>query len=295
MKSPFHAGELSIQDHVGVRNAALRLARLIAERIPPGAMTFVTQQHFCVLGQIDHKGDIWAHIITGDDGLARASKDGSTLYIQGVSSLHTPRPGDPVGVLFIDLESRMRLRVNGTLAACHATSLKIRVKEVFPNCPKYIQQRQSIAIAHAKPQAKTKTGDTLTPAHEDWIKNADTFFVASALRAGPADVSHRGGKPGFVQVNDGVLSIPDYPGNSMFGTLGNFAQNPQAGLVFVDFAHGQQLLLTGKVQLDLDAGDRNGNTGGTGRWWHFAPQQWITHPLHPAMTWALTEPSPFNP
>lgn len=295
MKNPFHAGERQIQEQVGVRHAALRLARLISDRIPPRAIRFVASQPFCALGQSDPNGDIWAHIIVGDQGFAHAKDDGSRLRIQNNFPLFTPRLGDQFGVLFIDLANRVRLRVNGRLASCTTSALDIHVTEAFPNCPKYIQQRYIRSITASVIQTRTKTGKTLTSVHEHWIRNTDTFFVASSLNAGPTDISHRGGKPGFVQVNDGVLSIPDYPGNSMFGTLGNLAQNPQAGLVFVDFERGQQLLLTGTTRLDLDAGDNNGNTGGTGRWWHFMPQQWITRPLHPAITWALIEPSPFNP
>ena len=61
----------------------------------------------------------------------------------------------------------------------------------------------------------------------------DTFFVASyaddgddAARRG-VDVSHRGGRPGFVQVDGDVLTIPDFAGNFHFNTLGNLLVNPR--------------------------------------------------------------------
>ena len=60
--------------------------------------------------------------------------------------------------------------------------------------------------------------------------SADTFFVASAHAERGVDASHRGGLPGFVRVlGDRTLEIPDYPGNSMFNTLGNPAADPRAG------------------------------------------------------------------
>jgi hypothetical protein len=80
------------------------------------------------------------------------------------------------------------------------------------------------------------------------VRSADTFFIAtahpsSAGSANPArgvDVSHRGGKPGFVHVSaDGArLTVPDFVGNFLFNTLGNLALNPHAGLLFVDFSSG---------------------------------------------------------
>ncbi len=82
------------------------------------------------------------------------------------------------------------------------------------------------------------------------IAAADTFFIATAVgaEAGAAagvDVSHRGGRPGFVQVNDHrTLTIPDYAGNHHFNTFGNLELNPRAGLLFVEFQRGDLLYLT---------------------------------------------------
>src|SRR5258708_7932290 len=49
------------------------------------------------------------------------------------------------------------------------------------------------------------------------IGNADTFFVASRSRTdapnGGIDMSHRGGRPGFVDLRDDTLVIPDFRGN----------------------------------------------------------------------------------
>ena len=60
---------------------------------------------------------------------------------------------------------------------------------------------------------------------------------------------HRGGRPGFVKVAGETLTIPDYSGNYYFNTLGNFLVNPKAGLVFIDFATGELLMLTGTVEI----------------------------------------------
>ncbi len=46
-----------------------------------------------------------------------------------------------------------------------------------------------------------------------------------------------------------MLTAPDYAGNSMFNTFGNLAANPKAGLLFVDFARGDVLMLTGRAEI----------------------------------------------
>lgn len=90
------------------------------------------------------------------------------------------------------------------------------------------------------------------------MRSADTCFVASAVPVRDdavtqgADVSHRGGRPGFLHVDGNCLTVPDYAGNLHFNTLGNFHLHPKAGLCFVDFETGDMLLLTGHVDILWD-------------------------------------------
>ncbi|MCU0566468.1 MAG: pyridoxamine 5'-phosphate oxidase family protein [Oculatellaceae cyanobacterium Prado106] len=98
--------------------------------------------------------------------------------------------------------------------------------------------------------------EQLGAAEQTLITQADTFFIATAYQASSAgaasgvDVSHRGGKPGFVRVNgDRTLTIPDFSGNLHFNTFGNLALNPHAGLLFIDFTAGHLLYLTGTAEV----------------------------------------------
>lgn len=51
------------------------------------------------------------------------------------------------------------------------------------------------------------------------------------------DISHRGGKPGFVQVSqDGRPKFPDYSGNNFFNTLGNIHDDGRVGLLFAELS-----------------------------------------------------------
>jgi len=93
------------------------------------------------------------------------------------------------------------------------------------------------------------------------VGRADTFFLATSARpdpaAGPAsegvDMSHRGGRPGFVVATEEdattVLTWPDYPGNNFFNSLGNLVLHPWAGLLVVDFATGSVLTVRGRAEI----------------------------------------------
>jgi hypothetical protein len=119
------------------------------------------------------------------------------------------------------------------------------------------------------------------------ISAADTFFIATTSAAGDRDASHRGGNPGFVHVQaDGRLSWPDYPGNAMMMTLGNFEQNHAAGLLFLDWSTGAALQLTGIAHTNWTAADRESV---------FLPQEIrFTEPASP-LRWSEPEYSRFNP
>lgn len=302
MSEPYHAGQVGIQTQVGERDNAILNGRLIGPAIPVAARPFLKQQSYCALGWRSPAGDVWSSLLTGWPGFASTDDTGSCVSLEFGTSLPLSYPSiaafgdqDHVGMLFIELATRRRLRVNGTIADRSPTGLRINVFEAYPNCPKYIQRREVSEFIDGPATTAVERGTLLTGELHAWIESADTFFVASAQQDGPVDCSHRGGKPGFVRQTDGALLIPDYPGNSMFGTFGNFAVNPRAGLCFVDFESNRQLQLTGDVQLTLDGVDENGETAGTGRWWSFAPRQWIVAPLSTSMNWRLLDKSPFNP
>lgn len=304
MHDPFHSGERSVQEQAGVRDAALLNGRLIAGRIPAAATQFLTQQHSCVLGWSSAAGEVWALFLGGPQGFAFPDEDGQILYLRLHDDLRTLsrlpplaeiREGDRLGALFIELATRRRLRVNGRVARIGDDEVALAVDQANPLCPKYIQRRRLEEREPEPVMSGVRKGEILSEDLISWITGADTFFVASALPDRTANVSHRGGRPGFVRFHDGTLRIPDYPGNNMFNTLGNFALHPRAGLVFVDFAANRQLQMTGDARLDLSAGPGAGETGGTGRWWEFQPHAWIVSPLNRTFAWTFLDESPFNP
>ncbi len=103
------------------------------------------------------------------------------------------------------------------------------------------------------------------------IASSDTFFVASRSRPevgalGGLDMSHRGGRPGFVGLLGDTLAIPDFRGNRFYNTLGNLLGDRRAGLIFIDFDSGDILQLQGMVEIDWRPA---GRPAGAERLWRF--------------------------
>ncbi len=172
--------------------------------------------------------------------------------------------GAPLGLLGIQPETRRRNRMNGTVAALADGRVTVRVGQSFGNCPQYIQARTARLAADpasvAAPRRVERGGALLSERARALVAGADTFFIATAApgaRDGDpvrgVDVSHRGGRPGFVRARDedgaSVLTAPDFLGNFYFNTFGNIALNPATGLLFVDFETGDALMLSGEAEV----------------------------------------------
>jgi uncharacterized protein len=66
------------------------------------------------------------------------------------------------------------------------------------------------------------------------IAASPMLFIATYSSEGQADVSPRGGEPGFVTVLDEQrLAIPDATGNRRLDTLENVVESRRAGVIFV--------------------------------------------------------------
>ncbi len=271
--SPFHAGEQALQTRAGVRERAERTGRrMIRDFMPDEHRELFEKLPYVVAGALDSRDRPWASMLAGHPGFMH-TPDARTLEIGARPALGDPlaaglAPGAPVGVLGIELETRRRNRMNGIVVAADGAGFAVHVQQSFGNCPQYIQARtHEVAEAPERAAKPPQTeGALLSPAAEALVRGADTFFIASAApaaRSGAAaegvDVSHRGGKPGFVRIDrvDGcsVLTAPDFAGNAMFNTLGNLALNPRAGLLFVDFARGDVLSLTGRAEIVWDGAE----------------------------------------
>jgi len=301
----YHSGEIAIQERAGERAVAQRRGGMVGDRLVEGARAFLSRQGLvAVAAEAPHGGAVWASLWTGTPGFLRADDDGQHVEVLAALDctldVDPVRPlvnvGAPLGMLAIDLVTRQRLRINGAVTRLDATGLELRAREVFGNCNKYIQRRERSDDVPGRPMAPASQGTVLDAERASFIARTDTAFVASIHRARGLDVSHRGGTPGFIwQEPDGTLRMPDYPGNSMFQTLGNIEVDPRAGLALVDFERGRVLSLTGTAATLFGTEDPRHPSGGTSRYWSFTVAAWLELSLPSTMRWTLIDRSPFNP
>lgn len=287
--SPFHPGEVELQTRVGVADRMAAFGhRVIRDHMPDQHRQFYGQLPFLVTGAVDPAGDAWATLLTGRPGFV-TSPDPRHLDIAAAADPADPAAaglgeGAAVGLLGIELPTRRRNRMNGHVQAAGPSGLRIAVEQAFGNCPQYIQLRDPVFVREPgpNPDAPDAVETDLDDARvRSLVSGADTFFVASYLddeSGRHVDVSHRGGKAGFVRIDaDGALTIPDFAGNLHFNTLGNILLNPRAGLLFPDFETGDLLQLTGDAELILDSPEIAAFQGAE-RLWRFRPRRVLLRP-----------------
>jgi uncharacterized protein len=284
----FHAGEIEVQRKAGVADSARSVGRIVGESISPAASRFLEGQRLAVAATLDPDGRPWASVLSGPEGFLRTI-DERLLRIDAIPAADDPlaanlRARPELALLVIDPQTRRRMRLNGR-GMPGEDGLFLLTHEVYGNCPKYIQRRR-VAGEVPTPPGRAHITNRLDERQRAWIARADTFFIASFHPATGADASHRGGHPGFVRVaGDRRLQVPDYPGNAMFNTLGNLLEYPRVALLFLDFATGDTLQLTGRAQV------------------RFEPERGLAvevdevseTPGGHRLTWELLEYSPSNP
>ncbi|MEK5643182.1 hypothetical protein BK138_02285 [Paenibacillus rhizosphaerae] len=253
--SVFHEGERMVQQRIGVQATADSIGRMIQPFIPQGFDLFLEQQSIAVIASTDSTGSLWASLITGYPGMIQV-KDPKTIEVCTQFVLQDPfvsniQHNGNVGLIVIDFEHQIRVRVNGNAEFTDENVLRVDVEQIYGNCPKHIQMRSLTPIDRRLGPVQTfgRLG-ILTPEQNRWIREADTFFIASSGPEGKTDASHRGGNPGFIKMlDDDALVFPDYRGNMLFNTLGNIQINPNTGILFLDFNMGRTLQLTGRSSI----------------------------------------------
>ena len=155
-----------------------RLADRIEERLFRSALTaedraFIEQLDLFFLATVNSRGEPSCSYKGGDPGFVRVLDpttlvfpcyDGNGMHL----SMGNLAANHQVGMLFIDLCSPKRLRVNGT-ARIEAAEfvgpafpeaqfvVVVSIREVFPNCPRYIHKFALVERSKFVPHAGTAT------------------------------------------------------------------------------------------------------------------------------------------
>lgn len=303
--SPFHPGEQAVQAKLGVRDRMEAVGRkMIREFLPEQHRQFYAQLPHFLVGTVDAEGNPWTSILVGEPGFI-STPNARTLHIATQPLFGDPLAtnlavGNKIGFLGIELHTRRRNRVNGVVSEITPNGFSVAIDQTFGNCPKYIQARQfnlhDFDINATKP---VHSFTTLNNAQRTMIATADTFFISTAYLdnktdvTNGVDVSHRGGTPGFVQIDGNTLTVPDLAGNCIFNTFGNIEVNPHAGLLFIDFEQGNLLYLTGRAKVIWDGDPKIALYAGAERLLKFYLDQGVYVEGSLPLGWSDPEQSPF--
>ena len=147
--------------------------RLFHEHITPDDRAFIERLDMFFLATADAEGRPNCSYKGGDPGFVRVldpktlafpNYDGNGMYLSMGNTLANPE----IGMLFIDFEKQKRMRLNGTARIEPASSVdppypeaqfvvKVHVRQVFPNCPRYIHKMQLVERSQFVPQAAVTT------------------------------------------------------------------------------------------------------------------------------------------
>ena len=265
-ESPFHAGEQQVQERRGVRDEMETFARrVVRDYMPDQHREFYGQLPYLLIGAVDDRGRPWASFVTGQPGFI-TSPDARRLDVAA-----RPLSGDPlhaalkagadIGILGIELGARRRNRLSGRIETVRPGGFDVAIVQAFGNCPQYIQTR-AVEVPPESREPSVSRSERFDDNVRALIERSDTLFVATAYSENQdaasqgADVSHRGGKPGFVRVEDDrSFTFPDFSGNNHFNTVGNILLNPKAGFLFVDFETGDLVTMTGAAEIVWDGAE----------------------------------------
>lgn len=313
-QSQFHSGELAVQKRLGVAESVARYSEgFIRSAMPDQHRDFFQHLPFVILGLVDGRGYPWALPVFDHPSAKEAfidSPDATRLDISGIAASGLPtlidvlkldvNHGQKVGMLGIELSTRRRNRLNGVLNHITDDSFSIDVEQSFGNCPQYIQTRElrwHVADNQRKEFGEIPISQTIDQQSQQFIENTDTFFIASRTKTFNTDsrtgidASHRGGKPGFVKVEDNTLYFPDFSGNRFFNTLGNIESDGRVGVFFPDFTTGNSIFISGRASVIWETDDIK-SFDGAERFIKISVKQCVRLEKFMPITGELIEPSP---
>jgi len=174
MTSMFHESSRTLQDRFDTRRLADRIeSRLVKDEIDEGSRSFIESVDMFFLATADDRGRANCSYKGGAPGFVRVvdsrtiafpNYDGNGMYL----SMGNVGLNPHVGLLFINFERGSRMRLNGTASIDEADALlpeypeaqfivRVRVREVFPNCPRYIHKMKPFEASEFVPRAGCET------------------------------------------------------------------------------------------------------------------------------------------
>jgi predicted pyridoxine 5'-phosphate oxidase superfamily flavin-nucleotide-binding protein len=174
MSDLYRKGHRTLQDQFDTRRMADRLDEaIVRDSLDEEDTLFVQGLDMFFLASVDDRGFPTCSYKAGEPGFLRVvdprtlafpNYDGNGMYLSMGNILQTKQ----VGLLFIDFENQTRMRVQGEATIDAGDPLmadypeaqfivRVQIRDVFPNCPRYIHKLSHVARSPFVPQAGCET------------------------------------------------------------------------------------------------------------------------------------------
>jgi predicted pyridoxine 5'-phosphate oxidase superfamily flavin-nucleotide-binding protein len=173
MSEIYHAGNRRLQEQFDTKRLADRIKEIVKDHIDDGDREFIERRDMFFLATVDADGHANCSYKGGEPGFVRVidertiafpNYDGNGMYLSMGNVLTTGE----VGLLFIDFEQQHRMRLNGEATIDVQDPLmeeypeaqfivRVRAREVFPNCPRYIHQYKLVQRSKFVPKSECRT------------------------------------------------------------------------------------------------------------------------------------------
>ncbi|MBZ9699825.1 MULTISPECIES: pyridoxamine 5'-phosphate oxidase family protein [unclassified Mesorhizobium] len=120
----------------------------------------------------------------------------------------------------------------------------------FTPTVKAIQARKGSRQAYSRVEERGGWQSVITSDLAAFIEMQTSVFLSTANGVGQPYIQHRGGPAGFLKMLDEkTIGFADFAGNRQFITQGNLADNPQAFLFLIDYAHRRRVKIWGSARV----------------------------------------------
>ena len=119
----------------------------------------------------------------------------------------------------------------------------------FTDAVKEMQEKHGGRRAYERME-KLNIVDGLSINEIEFIRNQDSFFMASFGASDFPYIQHRGGPKGFLKVLDPKrIAFIDFTGNKQYISIGNLVTNNNVALIMVDYPSRTRLKIYAKAEI----------------------------------------------
>jgi predicted pyridoxine 5'-phosphate oxidase superfamily flavin-nucleotide-binding protein len=197
----FNESSRKLQEQFDTARLADRVANLVHDEISEHDRAFIESMDMFFIATVDKDGHANCSYKGGEPGFIRVvddhtiafpNYDGNGMYLTMGNVSETGE----VGMLFIDFERQHRMRLNGVATIDPADPLmseypeaqfivRVRAREIFPNCPRYIHKMQLVERSRFVPKDACETP---VPAWKTYPWAADALPAHDPARDGAREV-----------------------------------------------------------------------------------------------------------